>query len=81
MNFITDPQEHPDYIKIHKLFPHLPKGCLNHPNVEVGLLLGQNVNALLPTGGAGRDKVGNLRVRRTLLGKHGFVLDGWHPDV
>ena len=49
--------------------------------MEVGLLLGQNANALLPTGGAGRDKVGNLRIRRTLLGKYGFLLEGWHADV
>ena len=49
--------------------------------MEVGLLLGQNANELLPTGGDGKDKVGNLRVRRTVLGKDGYILEGWHLDL
>ena len=81
VNFITDPQEQSDYTKVQNLFPFLPRCRFDRPNVEVGLLLGQNKNALLPTGGTGQHKVGILRVRRTLLGKHGFVLEGWHPDI
>ena len=49
--------------------------------MEVGLLLGQNANLLLPTGGTGKYKVDNLRVRRMLLGKHVFILEGYHPKI
>ena len=79
--FITEPQDQPDLSKVYELFPSLPRGCLNRPNAEVGLLLGKNTNSLLPTGGMGKHKVGNLRVCKTLLGKHGFVLEGYHPDI
>ena len=63
------------------MFPHIPNGCLKRPNMEVGILLGQNANALLPTGGTGRYKVGNLRIRRSLLGKQGYLLEGWHAGL
>ena len=49
--------------------------------MEVGLLLGQNANILLPTGGDGEHGVNNLRVRRTLLGETGYVLEGHHPNI
>ena len=58
--FITEPQPQPDYKEVHRLFPHLPKGCLNRPDMEVGLLLGQNANILLPNGGGKKNQVGNL---------------------
>ena len=79
VNFITNPQPQPDYTKVHQLFPRLPKGCLDRPNTQVGILLGQNINQLLPTGGSGINRVGNLRVRRTILGKYGFTLEGCLP--
>ena len=81
VDHITKVQEQPDLDMCYNLFPHLPKGSLNYPDMEVGLLLGQNANALLPTGGTGKNMVGNLRVRRTLLGKHGYVLEGWHSEI
>ena len=56
VDFIIEPQGQPDYEEIYKLFPHLPKGCLQRPQAEVRLLLGQNVNILLPTGGAGQPR-------------------------
>ena len=49
--------------------------------MEVGILLGQNANALLPTGGTGEHKIDHLRVRHTVLGEHGYVLEGYHPDI
>ena len=49
--------------------------------MEVGLLLSQNANIPLPTGGNGEQRVDNLRVRRTLLGETGYVLEGHHPNI
>ena len=81
VDYVTDPQEQPDYTKVYQMFPHLPHGCLQRPEMEVGLLLGQNATGLLPTGGGGVDCVDNLRVRQSKLGEFGWVLEGWHPDV
>ena len=49
--------------------------------MEVGLLLGQNANILLPTGATGEHRVDNLRVQRTLLGETGYVLESHHPKI
>ena len=49
--------------------------------MEVGLLLGQNDNILLPIGGDGKQRVDNLRVWRTLLRETGYVLEGHHPNI
>ena len=45
------------------------------------MLLGQNANALLPIGGAGEYQIGGFRVRITVLGEYGYVLDGYHPYI
>ena len=71
----------PNLEKVYELFPSIPCGSLQCPNIEVGLLLGQNTNILLPTRGDGDQRVDNLRVRRTLLGELGYVLEGHHPDI
>ena len=63
------------------MFPSIPKGCLKRQNMEVGILLGQNANALLPTGGTGEHQIDHLRVWRTVLGEHGYVLEGYQPDI
>ena len=63
------------------MFTHLPMGSLQPPDVEVGLLIGQNATALLSTGGAGWNAVDNLRGRRTLLGEFGYVLEDSHPSL
>ena len=60
--FITKIQDLPNLKKIYEMFPSIPKGCLKRPNMEVGILLGQNANALLPTGGTGEHKIDHLRV-------------------
>ena len=49
--------------------------------MEVGLLLGQNANILLPTGGTKEHRVNNLGVQRTLFGDTGYVLEGHHPNI
>ena len=60
--FITSVQGQQNLERIQQLFPSLPKGSLKRPNMEVGILLGQNANALLPTGGSGPYKVEGLRI-------------------
>ena len=74
-------QDLPNLKKIYKMFPSIPKGCLKKPNIEVGILLGQNANALLPTGGTGEHQIDHLRVWRTILGEHGYILEGFHSDI
>ena len=49
--------------------------------MEVGVLLGQNANVLLLTGGTGEYRVDGLRIRCTVLGENGYVLDGYHPEI
>ena len=60
--FITEVQDQPNLSKVYELFPSIPRGCLNRPNMEVRILLGQNANSLLPTGGIGVHKVDDLRI-------------------
>ena len=79
--FITETQLQPSLNKVYKIFPSIPCSCLQCPNMEIGLLLGQNANILLPTGGTGEHRVNNLRIRRTLLGETGYVLEGHHPNI
>ena len=79
--FITSVQEQPNLSKIQELFPSIPVASLNRPNMEVGILLGPNANFLLPTGGTGEHKVNGLRIRRTVLGEYGYVLDSYHPEI
>ena len=69
--FITEPQDQPNLNKVYELFPSIPRGCLNRPNMEVGILLGQNANSLLSTGGTGIFKVDDLRIQHMVLGRHG----------
>ena len=78
---IASVEERPDFEKVQKLFPCIPLGLLDRPNVPVGMLLGQNANALLPIGGVGEYQVEGLRVRHTVLGEYGYVLDGYHPYI
>ena len=80
VDFITENCPPPDEAEVRKLFPHLPEGALSRPNLKVGILLGQNAAALLPRGGQGRDRVGNLRLMNIPLGK-GYVLGGHHPRI
>ena len=78
--YITAIQLKPDYSKVRDMFPCIPEGSFDMPSTEIGILLGQNTNAL-PTRGSGLYKVEGLRIRRTVLGKFGYVLDGHHPSI
>ena len=80
VDHIMDAELVPDFSAAYRLFPHLPAGVLERPNLEIGLLLGQNAAELLPAGGDGVNRVDNLRLMTTPLGK-GWVLGGWHPQV
>ena len=71
----------PNLEKVYELFLSIPRGSLRCPNVEVGLLLGQNAIILLPTGVDGDQRVYNLRVQQTLLRESGYVLEGHHPNI
>ena len=71
----------PNLEKVYELFLSIPRNSLRRPNIEVGLLLGQNANILLPTGGDRDQRVNNLQVKRTLLRELGYVLEGHHPNI
>ena len=79
--YITLIQLKPDYSKVQDMFPCIPEGSFNMPSTKIGILLGQNANALLPTGCSGPYKIEGLRICRTVLGKFGYVLDGYHPSI
>ena len=69
-----------DISEAYQLFPHITARALDRPSGEVGMLIGQNHVALLPTGGEGVDCRGNLRVMKTKFGS-GVVLGGSHPSL
>ena len=77
---ISDLGPRPIADKLYQLFPHLPSGALELPIHDVGILIGQNAAALLPTGGDGKDLVGNLRLLKIPFGK-GYTVGGFHPEV
>ena len=81
MPYIISIQRTLDFSKVYELFPCLPIGSLNRPSTDIGMLLGQNANALLPIGGVGKYQIEGLRVRQTVLGDYGYVLDGYHPCI
>ena len=43
--------------EIYPMFPHLPKGSLERPKGKIGLLIGQDLASLLPSGGEGPNLV------------------------
>ena len=78
---IASVEVRPDFEKVQKLFPSIPLGSLNRLEVPIGMLLGQNANALLPVRGLGEHRVEGLRIWQTILGEFGYVLDGFHPHI
>ena len=80
MDRITTNPGKVDISVAYEKFPHIRVGDLDRPTGEVGMLIGQNHVALLPTGGAGVNCSGNLRVMDTIFGS-GVVLGGSHPSL
>ena len=74
---------HPGNVNVdaaYQVFPHIPKGSLDRGTHEVGLLIGQDNVALLPTGGAGENQNEHLRVMDCKFGS-GYVLGGYHESI
>ena len=71
-----------DPFPVRKLFPHIPDSVFHKlQKRRIDLLIGLNFNNLFPSGGEGRDCVGNLKVLRTKFGPTGFILGGTHPNL
>ena len=76
---IIDPDEPVDPGPVRSLFPHIP-GKVFKPLIKrrIDVLIGINFNGLHPSGGKGRDCVGNLKVLETRFGETGYILGGSH---
>ena len=79
---IMEDPEPVDLSPVRKLFPHLPSEVFAAPapRREVDILIGNNFLSLHPSGGQGRDAVGELRAYESLFGQ-GWVLAGSHTDI
>ena len=78
---IMEPPDPVDLSLVKKIFPHLPKNVFfPAPMKQIDILIGNNFLGLHPSGGQGRDAVGNLRAYQSLFG-HGWVVAGTHPDI
>ena len=70
-----------DLRSVRHLFPHLPASAFDSPPTsQVKILIGNNFLALHPSGGQGKDSVGNLRVLSSNFGS-GWVVTGAHPSL
>ena len=66
----------------YELFPQLPPGAVDRPELEVGVLVGQDGCMLHPVGGEAhnQERVGNLRLFRSGFGT-GYLLSGSHDGI
>ena len=70
-----------DLSPLRKLFPHLPSQVFSpHTKRPVDILMGNNFLGLHPSGGQGRDSVGDVRAYESSFGC-GWVLGGTHPSI
>ena len=77
---IIEADEPVDPYPVRRLFPHVPEAVFKKlQKKRIDLLIGLNFNNLFPTGGEGKNCVGNLKVLRTKFGDTGFILGGTHP--
>ena len=77
---IIEAEEPIDPGPIRHLFPHVPTATFKKlQKRRIDLLIGLNFNQLFPTGGEGKDSVGNMKVLKTKFGETGWILGGTHP--
>ena len=68
-----------DLLPVRHLFPHVPDVAFTAKSKKpVQILIGNNFLSLQPSGGEGRDSLGNLRALHSIFGC-GWVLAGAHP--
>ena len=78
---IMEPPEPIDLSSVRNLFPHLPGEIfLPSPKKPVDILVGNNFLQEHPSGGNGRDSVGDMRAYQSWYGS-GWVLAGSHPSL
>ena len=75
---VCQAQELPNFDNIRTIFPWLPEGSIEHPKMKIGILLGQNVNILLPEEYV---RYGNVRISKSRLGDYGYIPDGSHESL
>ena len=79
IDHIMNPPDSVDLRSIEHLFPHVPhEAFTRQSSKDVTLLIGNNFLSLHPSGGQGRNAVGNLRALQSSFGK-GWVICGAHP--
>ena len=64
----------------YRIFPHHKRPSLDKPDGEVQLLIGADQIRFMPSGGQGKNMVGNLRVYDIPLPPY-VVLVGSHPEI
>ena len=78
---IVDPEDPVDGTQVRSLFPHIPAEVFGKiPKKRADILVGLNYNGLFPSGGNGKNCVGNLKVLGTKFGS-GWVIGGSHPNL
>ena len=70
--------DHLDLSPIRDLFPHVPDSSFKIYEMGINLLIGNNFLSLHPSGGQGRNAVGNLRALHSNFG-NGWIIAGTHP--
>ena len=71
----------PNLMHLRKYFPHVPDAALQGLiEKEVDILMGLNMNHLMPAGGKGKNKHQGMRSKTSLFGS-GWVLGGCHGDL
>ena len=71
----------PDLTNLKKYFPHVPEAALKGMvDKEVDILIGLNMNHLIPEGGKGKNKHEGMKCKTSLFGC-GWVLGGCHGDL
>ena len=76
-----EPPDAVDISPIASLFPHLPSKLFTQVQTRpVDILMGNNFLGEHPSGGEGRDAVGDLRAYQSQYGD-GWVIAGTHPAI